>query len=197
MEGNRAYRDVIIGADELHVVFVSDVLKIGIVQIELKCDISEFEVEYRGKRITSMKTTVSSIGRYYIHDYLINNFNVGDEVSILDFVKDQTNLRHYTTHISYNVNFIIYAKMIITSNRGRTHIGYICKAKNYSVSNAFMYNDYNLKFILKEKDKDCVLIEIKDENISFEKIYNEALEQVSKYNNFWRFFEHCIIIIKQ
>ena len=86
--------------------------------------------------------------------------------------------------------------MIITSNRGRTHIGYICKAKNYSVSNAFMYNDYNLKFILKEKDKDCVLIEIKDENISFEKIYNEALEQVSKYNNFWRFnnFEHYIII---
>ncbi|MEM4368430.1 MAG: hypothetical protein QXO21_05430, partial [Candidatus Anstonellales archaeon] len=85
----------------------------------------------------------------------------------------------YTLYITIQATFIVYAKVVITSDKGETYVGYICKRFDVTPINNITYENYNLKFTLKDKDKDHVLVELENENFSFEKLFNNALEKVS------------------
>ncbi|MEM4368431.1 MAG: hypothetical protein QXO21_05435 [Candidatus Anstonellales archaeon] len=177
----------IVEADYLQLTFVSNVEKNVVIQIYI-----HYVVNYEGGGYKNLDIDTYDL-KY--------KFNVGDEVSVLDLIGNM-NLRsgeslpplRYTLYIIIQATFIVYAKVVIASDKGRTYVGYICKKIDDTLIDNITYENYNLKFTLKDKDKDHVLVELENENFSFEKLFNNALKKAPSMA--WQFNSFSKYIIK-
>ena len=180
----------IIEADYLHLTFVSNVEKNGVIQIYI-----HYVANYEGGGYKNLDIDTYDL-KY--------KFNVGDEVSVLDLIGNMNSRSgeslpplRYTLYIIIQAIFIVYAKVVIASDKGGTYVGYICKGFekcDVTPIDNITYENYNLKFTLKDKDKDHVLVELEDENFSFEKLFNNALEKAPSMA--WQFNSFSKYIIK-